>query len=146
MSDKRGVMCGGGVATNLPSGGARNDRGARGWRASLCSATSADHVASLPRRNNRPTYANIVVTLTQEISEGLRHGHRISLSRTYLSRNKQLTVLESAASSWRGCVCSFVDKGAAQKQTSLVPHRKGRLHPSQAPAALSKIGNSSHLA
>jgi hypothetical protein len=39
---------------------------ARGWRASRCSATSADHVASLPWRNNRPTRANIVVTVTQE--------------------------------------------------------------------------------
>jgi hypothetical protein len=41
---------------------------ARGWRASRCSTTSADHVASLPRRNNRPTDANIVVTLIQEES------------------------------------------------------------------------------
>jgi hypothetical protein len=50
-----------------PSGGGPGEW-ASGWHADHSSATSADHAASLPRRNNRPTHANIVVTITQEES------------------------------------------------------------------------------
>ncbi len=66
-SQGKRVIGAGGAAMIRRLAGCQGER-AKSWRASRCSATSADHVASLSRRNNRPTHANIVVTVTQEES------------------------------------------------------------------------------